>query len=641
MALQTATNPETGERVALVGESWQPITQSATNKEGAKAYLVGNNWLTDETPIRQNVKAEPNRSVLGFGGNVIKSGYNVAKGVVGAVMNPLDTATTLLDVGAGALQKAVPQGVADFINKFDSNPEAAVRASKVANAVGGMYADRYGSVEGIKKTLYEDPVGAAADLSTILSLGAGAIRQAPAITAGALKVAGAPNMAATVARTAPAAAEIAAPVAEISRFTNPMNAVPLQTMGNLVAKGGNYLANVMNPKAAALVKAAEGQGPQIINALRSYEPATPGYVPTAGEATAGLNLTRYPALQAEVSGIKEVATPYYQRGMAQNATLMQPLSVAESIPTAIAKRGAETKPLYDIATAEGKVANVSKIMNHIDKVIEKNPANVALVNEFNTIKKGLTNEAGDLRTDAQQISSAVDNIKTALRDEKNINIKKQLNTAKDMLVEAIPGYTDAQKKFAELSKPINQMEVADFLKTKLGSALLDENKLTPASYANALANAPSTIKRATGLPAYENLSDILTPAQTKIVEGIRSDIANQARFEAQAAAGMKGGRAIPAEALPVAPHLISKVITFGNMIINRLQGRIDRKVAMELATEMLTKETAAVSLEQALKRQAAITETGQDIGMVGEKVKNALRSQTALGAGQVNNALAR
>jgi len=114
-----------------------------------------------------------------------------------------------------------------------------------------------------------------------------------------------------------------------------------------------------------------------------------------------------------------------------------------------------------------------------------------------------------------------------------------------------------------------------------------------------------------------------------------------ARFEAQAAAGMKGGRAIPAEALPVAPHLISKVITFGNMIINRLQGRIDRKVAMELATEMLTKETAAVSLEQALKRQAAIAETGEDIGRVGEKVKNALRSQTALGAGQVNNALAR
>ena len=47
MALETATNPETGERVALVNGQWRPITQSATNKEGAKAYLVDNNWVSD------------------------------------------------------------------------------------------------------------------------------------------------------------------------------------------------------------------------------------------------------------------------------------------------------------------------------------------------------------------------------------------------------------------------------------------------------------------------------------------------------------------------------------------------------------------------------------------------------------------
>jgi len=50
MALQTATNPTTGERVVLVGDQWQPFTQSATNKQGAKAYLVGDKWLTDESP---------------------------------------------------------------------------------------------------------------------------------------------------------------------------------------------------------------------------------------------------------------------------------------------------------------------------------------------------------------------------------------------------------------------------------------------------------------------------------------------------------------------------------------------------------------------------------------------------------------
>lgn len=49
MALQTATNPQTGESVALVGNQWVPVTQTATNpKTGAKAYLVNNQWVVDE-----------------------------------------------------------------------------------------------------------------------------------------------------------------------------------------------------------------------------------------------------------------------------------------------------------------------------------------------------------------------------------------------------------------------------------------------------------------------------------------------------------------------------------------------------------------------------------------------------------------
>jgi hypothetical protein len=51
MAIQTATNPQTGERVALVGNEWQPIAQTATNKAGTKAYLVGNQWIVDDAPV--------------------------------------------------------------------------------------------------------------------------------------------------------------------------------------------------------------------------------------------------------------------------------------------------------------------------------------------------------------------------------------------------------------------------------------------------------------------------------------------------------------------------------------------------------------------------------------------------------------
>ena len=93
MALQTATNPTTGERVVQVDGAWQPITQSATNQEGAKAYLVGGKWLTDTaapapaavtaTPAPAAVKEKPYwqralepvlETVLGAGGAIIGGG---------------------------------------------------------------------------------------------------------------------------------------------------------------------------------------------------------------------------------------------------------------------------------------------------------------------------------------------------------------------------------------------------------------------------------------------------------------------------------------------------------------------------------------------------------------------------------------
>jgi hypothetical protein len=103
--------------------------------------------------------------------NLPASAKKFAGGLYEAVTNPVQTVMGVLDVGAGALQKALPESAINFINQFEGNPNAAVRAVEAANAVGGMYKDRYGSYEGIKRTLAEDPVGAAADLSTLLTGG--------------------------------------------------------------------------------------------------------------------------------------------------------------------------------------------------------------------------------------------------------------------------------------------------------------------------------------------------------------------------------------------------------------------------------------------------------------------------------------
>jgi hypothetical protein len=104
--------------------------------------------------------------------NIIPSATNMATGLYQAVTNPVQTVSGLLDVGAGALQKALPKPVVDFVNQFESNPEAAQRAMNAASAVGGAMKERYGSVEGIKNTIATDPVGAMGDLSTLLGGGA-------------------------------------------------------------------------------------------------------------------------------------------------------------------------------------------------------------------------------------------------------------------------------------------------------------------------------------------------------------------------------------------------------------------------------------------------------------------------------------
>jgi hypothetical protein len=73
MTLQTATNPDTGERVALVDGEWKPITQSATNAEGVKAYLVGGSWVVDDrvTPApKQEAKAEAKKEAKPASKNV-------------------------------------------------------------------------------------------------------------------------------------------------------------------------------------------------------------------------------------------------------------------------------------------------------------------------------------------------------------------------------------------------------------------------------------------------------------------------------------------------------------------------------------------------------------------------------------------
>lgn len=119
MPFETATNPSTGEKVVLVGNEWKPYTQSATNAQGGRAFLVGNSWLTDEGVPSQRAPAPaapmPAQPELSTGQRIYQAvrpyvaptvemlgavGGGIVGGGAGTALGPVGTATGAVG-GAG------------------------------------------------------------------------------------------------------------------------------------------------------------------------------------------------------------------------------------------------------------------------------------------------------------------------------------------------------------------------------------------------------------------------------------------------------------------------------------------------------------------------------------------------------------
>lgn len=153
---------------------------------------------------------KPEKTVSGFAGNVLTSAANLAGNTAAAIMHPLDTLSTLGSIPVGLYEKAggpVPQGWS-------------YESSKTLDKIGQNYKNRYGSLSQIGDTLYEDPVGVAADAS--MALGA---------AGAAAKLGGATKAATTLS----AASDTINPVSAAIRGTGNATKAALQsnTVNNL------------------------------------------------------------------------------------------------------------------------------------------------------------------------------------------------------------------------------------------------------------------------------------------------------------------------------------------------------------------------------------------------------------------------
>jgi hypothetical protein len=394
---------------------------------------------------------------------------------------------------------------------------------------------------------------------------------------------------------------------------------------NLGARGINALVNrygvLTDPLAAARVQAAEGRGPQIIEALRNTPLSETGAPLRTAQASVGANAPAYTGLMEEASKLlpaQAYETAAAQRG-ARAETLARGAGTPEERAALVEARTEAARPLYEAARATGNVADIAPAQQIVQTLMSENPGNRALMRELRAINKNMfvADEAGEpvLRTDAKQVGSIIDDLKAAINKEDNKFIKGQLTQVRDALVDSVPNLKQAQDVFRERSTPINQREGFVFLKEKLESPLMDEGE-RPGVFGGAVKaltserDAPAALRRAiSDMPRYKSLEELYPPEQLRMIDAVRLDLARDAKLRELV---QRGRETIP-DVTKIAremgagetlPNPLNQTIALANRIIGKMQGQLDRKLAMELAMESFNPQVAAKSLERSLARQA-------------------------------------
>lgn len=394
---------------------------------------------------------------------------------------------------------------------------------------------------------------------------------------------------------------------------------------------------IFDPKTKFYMDLAEGRGQALISAAR--DPGAeiiPGVRPTFAQATADVGLPRVAAVGEQAA--KKLPTEALALKDVQEAARVGQLTAIERTPErrAAAEKVRERRsaPLYRQAEGAGNVVDVAPTLAFIDDTIRKNPGNQPLLTEMRRIRKGLVEPGLDPqgnpilvpRTNAKEVASTIDGLKSAIAKEDNKFIKGELTQIKDDLTAAIPSMKEAQTAFKKGSRPINQMDVGKYLREKL-EAPVPEGGQRANVFAGAVREAPRTIKQALkGGPTYEKLTDILSPAQKTNVDRVLMDLSRDQRVKELA---QMGREAAPDLNMPMPkterPSFLNRVWTIANMIAERLEGKINDRLAVEIAAEFLDADRAAAALETAMRRsgQAVPKPQRKPSGPISRAVKRA------------------
>lgn len=385
----------------------------------------------------------------------------------------------------------------------------------------------------------------------------------------------------------------------------------LTSPGAVVNKAASAVYRTIEPRLPGgvedIVSRRQGQlagdaKAQIVNALLSAQELVPGSKPTAGEAIASMPEATQLAAHQKVISREEGAAPLFaareaQQEGARSAALSSVAQTPEALATAGNVRSANAAQNY------GSVAGqIVKPDDALQSLLSRPSMQVAIQDA----KQGAAETGGYFPekpsdgfsiANLQRMKQSLDD---AIKDPASLGIKateaKEIATTREKFVrwlsEKSPDWAKARAQYASDSQPINQMQVGQYLQQKLSSPLNPDLERS-ATFAQAVRDAPGTIKRSTGAPMYDELSQVLSPEQNSVVQAILGDLSRKSQFEASArrmSPSTSEGRPIEL------PQLLSRPMMEANFVMKMLHGGKEAAINEAAAKTYLNPEALANSL---------------------------------------------
>jgi hypothetical protein len=378
----------------------------------------------------------------------------------------------------------------------------------------------------------------------------------------------------------------------------------IEAIRNFLPGGTAQIASNMANKTAG-----EKRG-EIVRLLTANDPLVAGAKPSAGEVAAPAGGATFSGLQRIVE--KRAPDPYSDMEKA-----------SESARLATVRTVGQDKPALDAAEATRKANAATNYGTAYGQAIKGDPKLAALAENpyfkdaLPTAMKlaeaeGVTPK-GDLTRFLHFVKIGLDKQlervgETALvKTEKDavMSVRKELI---DWLGQKNPAYDAARKQFAADSVPINQMQVGQELEKALVSPLGTAERA--GVYANAVREAPKTLKRATSYKRYDDLSDVLDPKQTQSVKDVSSSLARRAEYEDLASRGTSAAADAINLAVPKMPAsgMFNPKYSVARAIINRMTGNLDNKALDFLATKMQDPQEMAKLMQLSPPQRKAVIE---------------------------------